>query len=102
MAAKCVSADNSFGSWRSLILPQIGLLLNNLFFFVEEFRDDTRLREDEREGSSSDSPEFFSSFYFAPTGLNSAVVCPRRAAPDVKVFKAYGLWLDNCKFDYIK
>jgi hypothetical protein len=29
--------DNLFGSGRSLILPQIGFRLNNLFFCVEKF-----------------------------------------------------------------
>jgi hypothetical protein len=49
--------DNLFGSGRSLILPQIGSRLNNLFFCVEEFGMTPGLREDKGEGSSGDSPE---------------------------------------------
>jgi hypothetical protein len=46
--------DNFLGSGRSLILPQIGLRLNNLFLCVEEFGMTPGLREDKEEGSSGD------------------------------------------------
>jgi hypothetical protein len=49
--------DNLFGSGRSLILPQAGFRLNNLFLCVEEFGMTAGLREDKGEGSSGDSPE---------------------------------------------
>ena len=81
----CIPLCSLLTAFEILPVLTVGRLVVKIFFT-------TKSHKGLHEGITNFKGGRGGSLFISPTtGLDSVVVCPRRAAPDVRVFKAYGL-----------